>query len=180
MIDGELVLAHPPRQPRMTLTELLDLTDAPLVLHLKRRHFSPWQDRRTVRQLLPLIKQRPGVSISSFWPGTLRWMRRQRFDIPTIFNTWAPTYDLLFSRGIGATEYVCWHRTITARTVRWAARRGITLSAFIVPPTESAVQKFTRLGLHRIMTDHVAFFARQPARPARPRSARGRRRPPAR
>lgn len=175
LVNGELVLAHPPKKSTMTLRELLTLTDVPLVLHLKRRHFNPFHDRRVVRRLVEVLGDREGITISSVWPGTLRWIKRHYPSLRTMFNTWGPTYDLLFSHNLGVAEYNCWHRTTTRRTVVRAKKRHVQLSVFVVPASERNRQKFARLGITGVMTDRVAFFSGQhpAARKPRRRSTRG-------
>jgi glycerophosphoryl diester phosphodiesterase len=157
--QGRLMLAHPPRKPQMSLEELLTQTDLPLVLHLKRRYFNPFHDQRVIRQLAPLIADRPNVTISSFWPGTLTFLRRHHPNQKTAFITYWAAYDLLFSHRLGADEYHAWWWSCTPTAVRRAQVRHVRLVAFNAPPTEVARQVVTKPGIIGLITDHIAFFS---------------------
>jgi hypothetical protein len=162
----------------MTLQELLDLTEVPLVLHLKRRWFNPFHDQRAVRKLSEVLANRSGVTISSFWPGTVRFIKRHYPALRSAFITYWPSYDLLFSHNLGASEYHAWWRGCSRGAAQRAAARKVRLIAFVAPPTEAAKRRLHTPGIHGVITDHVAFFSgRRPvAQPARPRSVRGSRR----
>jgi glycerophosphoryl diester phosphodiesterase len=173
--NGELMLAHPPRRPEMSLRELFELTDRPIVLHLKRRRLNPFHDQRVIRQLAPLVVDRPNVTVSSFWPGTLTFLKRHFPDIRTAFITYWPSYDLLFSHRLGAAEYHAWWRGCSERAIHRAERRNVRLITFVAPPTEEAKRRVRVPGIAGVITDHVAFFSgqRPAARRPRPGSARG-------
>jgi glycerophosphoryl diester phosphodiesterase len=162
LVDGELRLGHPPQRPKARLADVLPGLRCEVILHLKRRGFNPWHDRAAADLLAPVVTRRPMTSVSSVWPGTLTYLKRSHPKVRTILNTWAPTYDLLFSKRLGATEYCCWHRTVTGRTIRRAGKRGIKLSAFVVSP-ESA-ERLSAWGVRRLMTDRVESLSALPVR----------------
>lgn len=155
LIGGELVLAHPPRRPKESLRTILDTLTVPLVLHIKRRHFNPWHDRAVIKRLAPLVTDRP-VTIASFWPGTLTYLKHRYPKLDTAFVSWWPYYDMLFARRLGTTDYCGFHRTIGRQTVRRARRRGINLyvwSIGILPPERA---RFRHLPIAGVITDRVS------------------------
>lgn len=154
LVDGELVLAHPPRRAHMTLVELLDLTDRPLVLHLKRRRANPWHDRRVVDRLVPLISGRRDVVVSSFWPSTLTYLKRHYPTVWTAFISYWPGYDLYFSHRLGVVEYHGWTPLCTARAAAHAHRKGIRLIGFVAD-SPRLVTRLRRNGLDGVITDAV-------------------------
>lgn len=158
LIDGELWLAHPPKKPTEKLQTVLDAIDVPLILHLKRRRFSPWHDRRAVRMLVPTVEGRD-VVLSSFWPGTLTYAKRHFPNLKRAFNSAWLWYDLLFSDRLGTYEYVGLRpQPLGAKTVQRAKRRGERLVVFTTDNTDVIRKKFERFGVTDVMTDDVDFW----------------------
>lgn len=155
LVNGELVLAHPPRSPQDTLRNILNHLDVPLVLHLKRRHFNPLHDRRSLDRLAPLVTGRE-VTVSSFWPGTVTYAKRSHPHLRTAYATFWPGYDLLLAHRLGVAEFHGWHRTITARTVAKAAASHVKLVAFTPPATPPVIARLQKRGVRSVITDQVA------------------------
>lgn len=154
LIHGELQLSHPPRTPKMTLYELLALTDRPLVLHLKRRGLNPWHDRKAINRIVPLIAKRKNVTISSFWPSTLTYLRRHYPNVRTAFITYWPGYDLFFSHRLAIQEYHGWAPACTERAARHAHRKGIRLIGFVADQ-HHRLERMRRNGVDGVITDSV-------------------------
>ena len=154
LIGGKLVLAHPPRHFKMTLQELLDLTNRPLVLHLKRKQLNPWHDRRAIDRMIPLIAERGNVTVSSFWPSTLVYLRERYPTIPTAFISYWPGYDLFFSHRLGSAEYHGWAPLCTTAAARQAHRKGIGLIGFVTDDPER-IGRLQRNRVDGVITDSV-------------------------
>ena len=167
LIDGELVLAHPPRQPRASLADLLKETELPLVLHIKRRHWDPRHDRRVLDRLAALDINNP-YTVSSFWPGTLTYAKRHYPKLRTAYITFWPAYDLLFWKRLGASEYGGWWRLCSARVAQRYHARGLRLIAF-TPDNPSAIRKLRDRGVDGVITNAVSAAVAA----VRSRSARG-------
>ncbi len=155
---GQLVLAHGSRQPSHNLlADVLAATQLPFVLHLKRRWWNPWHDRAALEMIAALPNQRR-LTISSFWPGTLRHAKRRYPQLTTAFITWWPGYDLLLSRQLGAAEYHAWSRLITPAAVSRARRRRVRLIAFQSRP--GVERRLFDLGAAGVITDQIALWRR--------------------
>lgn len=155
LVGGELMLAHPPRQPKESLAAALRDIDRPLVLHLKRRRLNPWHDRAVLGRLQK-VNHRPGIIVSSFWPGTLRYAKRQYPKLRTAFITRWLGWDRRFADSLGVDELHAWSRTLTQRAVRRTPRPVIAVVA------NTATDRLCSLGLAGVITDRVSAFARNP------------------
>src|SRR5207245_2109662 len=153
-----LMLAHPPRQPRASLDDILSTLDVPLILQIKRRYLNPWHDRQVVDRIAAL--NLPHMTVSSFWPSTLTYAKRRYPKLRTAFITWWANYDLLFSRRLGATEYHVWHRSLRPHTVTRAAQRGVSIIVFTVPYTDQRLAGLRSRGAAGVITDQISRWAR--------------------
>ncbi len=157
LIGGELRLAHPPRQSKESLAAALRDVDRPLVLHLKRRRLSRRHDRAALARLAK-VRHRPGVVVSSFWPGTLRYAKRRYPKLRTAFLTRWLGWDRRFAGSLGASELHAWSRTLTARAVRRADRPVVAFAAG--PGTD---RRLLAMPLRGVITDDVSAYARRQA-----------------
>lgn len=151
LIDGELMLAHPPRQPKASLNDVLPRLKCPVVLHLKRRHLNRRHDRAALTKLAD-VRYRPGLTVSSFWPGTLRHAKRNYPKLQTAFLTRWLGWDYRFAKSLGVTELHAWHWTLTNHAIR-KAKRPVT--AF--PPRRPTARLATGL-LRGVITDKVSAW----------------------
>lgn len=157
LIGGKLMLAHPPRKPKESLRMALAGLRCPVVLHLKRRHFNPWHDRNVLERLAK-IRFRPGLTVSSRWPGTLTYAKRHFPKLRTAFITEWPGWDLRFAGRLGVSEYHGWHATLTRRAAERAERQNIPLISFV--PGGQQAKKLRRLGVSGVIADDVRAFAK--------------------
>ena len=153
LIAGELMLAHPPRQPKESLETVLKGISCPAILHLKRRRFSRRHDLAALKQLAR-VTHRPGITISSYWPGTLRHIRKRYPNTRRAMVTWWLGWDRHFADSLGVAEFHSWHRMLTACAIRKADRPVI---AFV----PGARNGFHRAGLAGVIADDVAGFAKR-------------------
>lgn len=153
LIGGELMLAHPPRQPKESLRTILDGISCPVVLHLKRRHLSRRHDRAAIEQLVG-VQHRPGLMISSCWPGTLRYLKRQHPKLRTAFITRWLGWDRRFADSLGVAKFHAWHWTLTAQAVRLSKRPVVAF----VPRGNS--NRLRDLNLRGVITNDVQSFAK--------------------
>lgn len=160
----ELVLAHPPAKRSDTVANILAHLTVPIIFHIKRRHYSPWHDRRVIDRLVPLIEGRP-IIISSFWPGTVLYAKRHYPGLGTAYASLWAGYDLVLSRRLGVTEYHVWHRTVTRRAVQTAHRKGLQILLFNARPQRPTVQEIRELGADGAFVDEVKAYVTPPAEP---------------
>jgi glycerophosphoryl diester phosphodiesterase len=150
LIDGELMLAHPPRRPQASLEPVLRELNCPVFLHLKRRHLSRGHDRKALA-VLERVQYRPGMVISSCWPGTLRYAKRRHPGLTMVFITRWLGWDRRFAKSLGVAEFHTWHVTLTARALRKTPQR-VTV---FVP------NRRIRLPVDGVITDDVSAFAKR-------------------
>lgn len=162
LIGGKLMLAHPPRQPKESLRTVLDGIDRPVFLHLKRRHLSRRHDRKALR-LLSDVTHRPGLVVSSCWPGTLRYAKRQYPQLHMVFITRWLGWDRRFAKSLGVAEFHTWHRSLTARALRKTPQR-VTV---FVP------KRWSGLPVDGVITDDVQSFVNH-GTPGKPGKQAGR------
>lgn len=155
LIGGELMLAHPPRRPKESLQAVLNGIDRPVVLHLKRRHLNRYHDRK-VLGLLQGVTHRPGITVSSFWPGTLTYAKRHYPNLRTAFITYGAWWDLHFAKRLGVDEFHAWHGSITPHAIRAARRQRIGLIGLNAPWERRTV--IERRGIRGVITDYVSSY----------------------
>lgn len=153
LVDGELVLAHAFRRPRERLGTILRGLSVPVVVHINRRHLNPRHDRRALRQLAGL-QHRPGLTVSSWWPGTLRYAKRHHPKLRTAFITRWLGWDRHFAASLGVSEFHAWHRTLTRRAI---GKTNLPVIAFV--PNQPI-----RPAVAGVITDRPKRFARRRAR----------------
>jgi glycerophosphoryl diester phosphodiesterase len=152
LINGQLMLAHPPRQPKESLSHVLAGVKIPVVLHLKRRHFSRWHDQAALKQLAN-VKHAPGITVSSYWPGTLRHIRRHYPQLRRAMLTWWLGWDRHFAGSLGVSEFHSWHRVLTNSAIH---KTDLPVIAYI--PGTGRVGRLK--GLAGVIADDVRSFAR--------------------
>lgn len=157
---GELVLFHDlsKRKDPEKLAEVLARLGVPVVLHLKRAWFNPWHDR-TVLDLISRVTHHPGITVSSFWPGTLTYAKRQYPKLRTGFITYWAGWDLCFARRLGVSEFHVWHRSITPRAITAAKRKSVDLIGFNAPWERRTV--ISQPGIRGVITDYVGSYVRK-------------------
>lgn len=164
LIDGKLLLAHDKIRPRTeTLEPILAEIKAPLILHLKRRRYNPWHDRRLLDRLAPLLTGRNGnrdVVVSSFWPGTVTYAKRRYPQLRTAYATFWLGYDLWLYNRLAVDEFHAWYRTATTRAVAKAAAKNLKVVAFIAPEPPRLAALLRRKGVRSVVTDQVAGWRR--------------------
>lgn len=161
LINDELMLAHPPRKPKESLATVLEgIGDTPLMLHLKRRRFNPWHDRKAIRRMAPLLAGRNTVIIT-LWPGTAAYLRRYYPKLRYAFvSAWA-WYDLHFWKRLSTKEWVSRSWMLSARMMRLANKHGAKITVYTTNNTPKMAAKLKRLGVTGVMTDDVAFWKQQ-------------------
>lgn len=152
LIGGELMLAHPPRRPKESLAYVLAGINVPVVLHLKRRYFNRWHDQAALKKLAT-VTHTPGMTISSYWPGTLRHIKRRYPQLRRAMVTWCLDWDRHFAKSLGVSEFHSWHRVLTDRAVR---KTDLPIIAF-VPGDRNG---FHKDGLSGVIADDVSSFAK--------------------
>jgi len=159
LFGGELMLAHPPRKPKDSLENILANTRLPLVLHIKRRHYNPWHDRKVVDRLVPLLNNRQ-VTVASFWPGTVTYLKRKYPHVPTTYGTFWLGYDVLLAKRLGVTTYSSRYRLLSPRAVARAHAKGLRVITFTPPGNQRVLQKIRRLGVDGVITDKVSWYVK--------------------
>lgn len=156
LFRGELVLAHDrPTARSAKLQEVLPKLTVPVALHLKRHKLNPLHDRRALLQL-STITHRPGLLVSSFWPGTLRFAKRRFPKLETAFITFWPRWDLRSSRSLGVSDVCTYHRRIDERVASEAKRQRVRLFAFTPHQPDQALRRLA----DGVITDNVSGWSR--------------------
>lgn len=157
---GALVLAHDaPSDRSAKLEDVLPRLQVPVALHLKRHHMNPWHDRRAVLQL-STITHRPGLLVSSFWPGTLRFAKRHFPSLETAFISFWPGRDLRRSSTLGISDLCAYHRRIDSRIAAEARRRNVRLFAFTPNQPDDRLARL----VDGVITDDVSGWRRAVSR----------------
>lgn len=161
--QGKLVCAHgePPAKPPL-LADVLEGIDAPLILHIKRRYFSRKHDRGVIDRVAEMLRIKPhDVTLSSFWPGTIRYAKRHQPKLRTAFITYWPNYDLHLAKRVRADEFHGWYRLVNQQTAKLAKRQKVSLVAFTPPARNTVFQRLRSLGISGVITDHVKWYRNQ-------------------
>lgn len=158
---NRLVCAHDHASEHSPLlADVLPELSVPLVLHVKRRRFRRVHDRAVIDRLADVLKSgRRDVTISSFWPGTIRYLKRHYPELRSAFATWVPDYDLFWAKHVRADEYHGWYRLMTKRAAARAHRSGLRLIAYARPFERPSVSAIRALGVDGIITDRIRQFA---------------------
>jgi len=168
-LEGQTVItSHDSHKKSDTLANILANVSVPLLLHVKegpsfgffqRGYYRPLIDR-----VVPLIAGRPDIVLLSSAPGALTYCKRRYPQVKTAFATLWAGYDLHLAKRLGASEFGCWHRTLTSRAVRLARRKGVGIIAFVPPGTKDARRRLAALDIDGVIVDdikpYVAAFGR--------------------